>query len=202
MFDKASPQKQQLIIDAALCEFAECGYLNASTNRIVASANISKGSLFKYFNNKQSLYIYLLNYCHRQMLTYLKRHTVSGGHWKTRYLAYAQLEWRMFKEMPLTSAFIKQAYADLKIHSDMTITAVFNKAFSEQIAYFIQTIGLNPADNQLLIDHLLFFSIGFKEQYLTPKTPKENDFLDEPKYLKRLKCHLALLPNESEAHNG
>src|SRR5699024_6691288 len=33
-----------------------------STNEIVKKANISKGSLFNYFNSKKDLYIYLINY--------------------------------------------------------------------------------------------------------------------------------------------
>ena len=46
----------------ALREFAENGFEKASTNEIVKKANISKGSLFNYFNSKKELYLYLFNY--------------------------------------------------------------------------------------------------------------------------------------------
>ncbi|PSL40271.1 TetR family transcriptional regulator [Planomicrobium soli] len=57
--DKA---KQQKILDAALKEFAENGYEQASTNRIVKGAGIGKGMLFYYFKSKKELYDYLTGY--------------------------------------------------------------------------------------------------------------------------------------------
>lgn len=56
------PDKRERIINAALEEFAQKGYKNASTNEIVKKANISKGLLFHYFNNKKGLFLFLLNY--------------------------------------------------------------------------------------------------------------------------------------------
>lgn len=56
------PEKRERIINAALDEFARKKYKNASTNEIVKNANISKGLLFHYFNNKNSLYLFLFDY--------------------------------------------------------------------------------------------------------------------------------------------
>lgn len=56
------PEKQTRIIDAALAEFSERGYKNASTNEIVKKANISKGLLFHYFGNKKRLFLFLYDY--------------------------------------------------------------------------------------------------------------------------------------------
>ncbi|GIO27344.1 TetR/AcrR family transcriptional regulator [Ornithinibacillus bavariensis] len=55
--------KQKRIIEAALKEFAENGYEKASTNQIVKNAGIGKGMLFYYFNSKEDLYLFLINYC-------------------------------------------------------------------------------------------------------------------------------------------
>ncbi|MDR3543504.1 MAG: TetR/AcrR family transcriptional regulator [Desulfosporosinus sp.] len=57
-----NPQKQKPILDAAMKEFAQKGYKNASTNEIVKAAGISKGLLFHYFNAKKDLFMYLYNY--------------------------------------------------------------------------------------------------------------------------------------------
>lgn len=59
-FDGLDKEKQKRIVSAALEEFAERGYQEASTNRIVKAAGIGKGMLFYYFQNKQTLYHYLL----------------------------------------------------------------------------------------------------------------------------------------------
>lgn len=61
-FLSLNPEKQDRILNAALKEFAQKGYENASTNEIVKSAGISKGLLFHYFNNKKDLYLYLYNH--------------------------------------------------------------------------------------------------------------------------------------------
>lgn len=54
--------KRDRIINAALEEFADHGFKKASTNNIVKNAGISKGLLFHYFENKESLYEYLEKY--------------------------------------------------------------------------------------------------------------------------------------------
>ncbi|MDQ7096580.1 TetR/AcrR family transcriptional regulator [Desulfosporosinus sp. PR] len=56
------PEKRERIINAALKEFTRSGYERASTNEIIKEANIAKGSLFSYFNNKKELYLFLLDY--------------------------------------------------------------------------------------------------------------------------------------------
>ncbi|MDO7785875.1 TetR/AcrR family transcriptional regulator [Desulforamulus aquiferis] len=61
-FYSLEQEKQERIINAALKEFARSGYDKASTNEIVKEAEISKGSLFKYFNNKKELYLFLFDY--------------------------------------------------------------------------------------------------------------------------------------------
>ena len=62
IFNSLEESKRQRILNAALKEFAENGYEQASTNRIVKNAGIGKGMLFYYFNNKRELYQYLIDY--------------------------------------------------------------------------------------------------------------------------------------------
>jgi TetR/AcrR family transcriptional regulator len=54
-------EKQEDILRACLREFALNGYDGASTNRIVEDAGISKGVLFKYFEDKESLFLYVVD---------------------------------------------------------------------------------------------------------------------------------------------
>ncbi len=61
-FYSLEKDKQERIINAALKEFARSGYERASTNVIIKEAEISKGSLFNYFNSKKELYLFLLDY--------------------------------------------------------------------------------------------------------------------------------------------
>lgn len=61
-FFNLEPEKRERIINAALKEFARNGYEKASTNAITKEAEISKGSLFNYFNSKCKLYLFLFDY--------------------------------------------------------------------------------------------------------------------------------------------
>jgi AcrR family transcriptional regulator len=55
-YDNLDPAMQRRLLDAAQAEFTEHGYEAASLNRIIATAGMSKGSLYYYFENKADLY--------------------------------------------------------------------------------------------------------------------------------------------------
>ena len=65
--------KQRRVIDAAFDEFSLHGYKGASINALVRAIGISKGSIFQYFNNKEGLFLFLINYATGQVKTYLKQ---------------------------------------------------------------------------------------------------------------------------------
>lgn len=54
--------KREKIIDCAIDEFAERGYEGASISRMVARAGIAKGSFYQYFEDKEDLYGYIIDY--------------------------------------------------------------------------------------------------------------------------------------------
>ena len=51
--------KQEKIIAAALAEFADKGYDQASVNVMVSASGIAKGSLYQYFKDKQGIFLYI-----------------------------------------------------------------------------------------------------------------------------------------------
>lgn len=55
--------KRQNLLNAAMKEFAENQFKKASTNTIVKEAGISKGLLYHYFDTKEVLYHYLVDFC-------------------------------------------------------------------------------------------------------------------------------------------
>lgn len=59
-FTKLPAAQQAAILDAAVAEFAAHGYRNASLNRIIEAAGISKGSMYYYFDGKEDLYAHVL----------------------------------------------------------------------------------------------------------------------------------------------
>ena len=65
-------EKRNIIVDAAINEFAEYGLENASTNRIVTNSGISKGSFYQYFEDKQDVFMYLLTVLEREKMEYFQ----------------------------------------------------------------------------------------------------------------------------------
>ncbi|NLW55571.1 MAG: TetR/AcrR family transcriptional regulator [Firmicutes bacterium] len=56
-FRKLPADKQEKILHTAIIEFAEHGFEGANINVIAEKAGISVGSMYKYFKNKQDLYM-------------------------------------------------------------------------------------------------------------------------------------------------
>lgn len=62
-FYNLQSDKQNRIIDAAKKEFSENNFYEASINKIIKDAGIPRGSFYQYFENKEDLFIYLLEQC-------------------------------------------------------------------------------------------------------------------------------------------
>ncbi|MEO7017278.1 MAG: TetR/AcrR family transcriptional regulator [Leifsonia sp.] len=58
-FAKLPAHQQQTIVQAALDEFAAHGFHDASLNRVIEAAGISKGSLYYYFDGKEDLFTHV-----------------------------------------------------------------------------------------------------------------------------------------------
>lgn len=54
-FERLDPERQEAILDAATREFAERGE-DASLNKILSEAGVSKGAAYYYFDDKQDLF--------------------------------------------------------------------------------------------------------------------------------------------------
>ena len=59
-FDNLSPEKKARILEAAIDEFSERRFSEASINKMIKSAAISRGSFYQYFADKEDLYVYML----------------------------------------------------------------------------------------------------------------------------------------------
>ncbi|MNO21931.1 Fatty acid metabolism regulator protein [compost metagenome] len=135
-FLNLSPEKQDRILNAALKEFAQKGYQNASTNEIVKEAGISKGLLFHYFNNKKDLYLYLYDY----FIEMLMEESYSNIDWEQRdiFIRYKQiaiLKFTLFQKYPNAFEFIKKVYpedaSEVKPELEERKKGFLNKGYKE-----------------------------------------------------------------------
>jgi AcrR family transcriptional regulator len=68
-FAKLPPAQQHAILRAALDEFAANGFHDASLNRIIDAAGISKGSMYYYFDGKEDLFAHVARVEFERLLT-------------------------------------------------------------------------------------------------------------------------------------
>ena len=73
-------EKRETIMNAAIEEFAENGLENASTNRIVKNSGIAKGSFYQYFEDKQDVFMHMLDVIEQKEMEFFKdRHPPSNN---------------------------------------------------------------------------------------------------------------------------
>lgn len=65
-----SKQNRDKILEAGLKLFSEKGYYNTTTNEIAKVAGVSIGSLYSYFNDKDAIFLSILDSYHRKFLSF------------------------------------------------------------------------------------------------------------------------------------
>lgn len=182
IFFRLSPEKRQNIIQGCMEEIAEYGYENSSTNRMVQRIGISKGSLFKYFETKDDLILYLIDYLMNMVIAKVKN---DINHYPQdlleRLKALYISEFSIFMEQPLYSKFIirvmQSSYFTIVQHMDKK-----NNQKTESMAdIFIEGIDfslMKPEFVQHIRSLNLFFFGLFQEHLLesSVSAPTEKDW--------------------------
>ncbi|MBD5483745.1 MAG: TetR/AcrR family transcriptional regulator [Lachnospiraceae bacterium] len=191
-------EKRQTIFSAGVSEFADYGYENSSTNRIVKKAGISKGSLFKYFPTKEDFYFYILDEITSELISGLeeKVNTLSPDLFQ-RIIQYAALEFSWYILYPEKSKIIVRAFT--KSDAEIYRKTVLRYGNREQDIYywFLKDIDTAPFrwDRQKTIDMIKWFLKGYNDDFLT-KIQKQ-DYADfeiiETEYIKSLSEYLEIL---------
>ncbi|RYM05193.1 TetR/AcrR family transcriptional regulator [Sporolactobacillus sp. THM7-7] len=109
--------KEQAILEAAIHEFAEKGFEQASTNQIARMANTSKGLIFHYFESKEKLFEACV------------RHTID--------FTMKELD---YENWPMTQRIID----DLKIYFEKELT--FMKKYPDFYSLVIRAFADPPGD--------------------------------------------------------
>lgn len=70
-FRNLDAAKQAEILDAAAEEFASCDFEEASYNRVIERAGVSKGAMYYYFDSKEDLYQTVLQHMFERLARYV-----------------------------------------------------------------------------------------------------------------------------------
>ncbi|MCR5225748.1 MAG: TetR/AcrR family transcriptional regulator [Eubacterium sp.] len=197
VFIDLDKEKQDRIIDAAINEFAEYGYENSSTNRIVRNCGISKGSLFKYFENKEELYFYLIDTISSQMasetLPDLKKLPKDLFDRVVEYSA-AEISW--YVANPVKGRFIIGVASEVGTAIGKKIIARYGEKSTDIYEALLKDVDMSDlhSSRKEVTDILRWVLKGFNADYLSSLS---NDYIDiervKKDYIKQLKSHLKVL---------
>jgi TetR/AcrR family transcriptional regulator len=145
-------EKKQELIDAALEEFGEKGYDNASLNNILKVAGISKGTFYYHFPNKEELYMYLIGVIIEEKKTFLGNYVKAEDFNKDifelfKILIKAGIEFS--KSNPKLSTFSNRYLKE--IHSPIHVKAMERYSFQRN-DYFNYLIDNSFARGELRED--------------------------------------------------
>jgi TetR/AcrR family transcriptional regulator len=117
LYQQIPAEKREKILQAAIREFAERGYENASTNKIIQEAEISKGLLFHYFGNKKKLFLATFDHCVAQYISEMEEMIPSLADLPSdlfdRILYLSEFKYRYFLRQPLIYSFLLTAYNEI-----------------------------------------------------------------------------------------
>ena len=76
-FNKLSPEKRERIMEAAAKEFSTYGFEQASLNRILTEAGVSKGAAYYYFDDKADVFATTVHYYSQHILSEIAEFAVD-----------------------------------------------------------------------------------------------------------------------------
>ncbi|MCG1010015.1 TetR/AcrR family transcriptional regulator [Salinicoccus sp. ID82-1] len=110
-FKKLDDSQQYHILTTAMAEFSAHGYKRASTNRIVNAAGISKGLLYYYFENKETLYLSTAEFAYDHFTTHLlSRFTTEAEGFIERLARLSRIKHVYFTQHPEIAQFVTHMY--------------------------------------------------------------------------------------------
>ena len=174
-FSDLSPEKRKQIHNAALQVFAENGYKRANTQEIAYKAGISKGLLFYYFKNKQSLCLHLLNWAIEQIEIQLKDDIHQSKDFFQRLESGTQKKLEFFEKMPFLLDFSLRMYytTDKEIAPSIQNAIVkmtnilFDRYFSD-----IDTQKFKPGISpQMVLNQMIYLCDGYLHQQMLRHQP-------------------------------
>lgn len=144
-------KRQQIILEAAIAEFGNHSYEAASISHIVSRAKIAKGSFYQYFEDKQDLYLYLVDRAleaRNLFIATAKLPSIQSG-----FFVYLRALFQAVLEFQLAHPALTQILFRGPNHGDVPFREeVFKRTKASSIAYMRQHVQAAIAQGQLSAD--------------------------------------------------
>ncbi|HBV87299.1 MAG TPA: TetR/AcrR family transcriptional regulator [Desulfosporosinus sp.] len=182
-FENLKDDKKRIILNACIHEFADKGFDQASTNRMIKEAAISKGILFHYFKNKRSLFFYIIDYCIETVMDEFKKYPLTET--KDIFQRVSEvgvIKLKIAQEHPYIVKLFMEALASSPRDMRSEIEMKYIRVSKEFMPMFFENIDYsrfrNDVDPTKAIQVIMLFLGALGEKYLKDYKGKEREMLD------------------------
>lgn len=168
LFFELNRDKQITILNTAISEFAAHGYTNSSTNSIVKNCGISKGSLFKYFVNKEELYFYILDTVTAEFAENIRAKAIGlSKELFQRIIEYSALEFSWYIQNPEKSKLIISAFTKSDTEIYQKTAARYSSAEWDIYCGLLEDVDFSNyrCDKQKAVEILKWVLKGFNDDF-------------------------------------
>ncbi len=200
-FSNLDKNKQNRIIEAGIEEFSQYGFAESSTNRIVKNAGISKGSLFKYFANKEEYYLFIvdlviseycqMNYQMKDLPSEVFERIIKAAEYEYDWWVKNPMKYRLLKGTFLENGEgIREKFATKYLNRDVEI---FDNLMDEA------DWGKDNASKKRMINIVKWVLKGFNEEF-EKKYADQDLTICKSEYIEMLKMYISDLKNLCQIH--
>lgn len=155
------------IIDVALREFGEKSYAEASINTICEQDGISKGNVYHYFTDKDTLYLSCVQECFDAIMAYVTAHLPPVGRGADRDLnAYFQVRQQFLAENPGYQGLFYQVSIAPPTHLREAVAKVRAEFDQFNINSFINILKKSKLRAGITLERVAEFHMAFQDTLL------------------------------------
>lgn len=197
-FEQQDIAKQSKIIEAGITEFSKKSYSDASTDKIIQSAGISKGLLFYYFESKKNFYIYCLSQALERIIE--PTNIVEGDFYHILFSTMNQ-KMQLCQQYSLETRFVNMASRESAHDVSQSKTDLFakymlqtKKTSSDTMERAISSLSLKFTDFRKTKEGLLMYVNTLMSHYLRIYQDNPDAFFDDAKQIQlELKSYIDLM---------
>ena len=196
LFESLPEEKKMRILKVCVQEFAEYGFRDSSTNRIIYQAGIAKGSLFKYFGSKEDLYFYILDHVAGKIFKELKPLTSNlPDDLLSRLVYFAQAEFQLYLRHPLYFKLFRRAQENDGTQISHKVQAKYGAGAEASAREMLQGIRLDNLrrDREATINTVLWLLKGYNDSFTAGLPPEPDLKLVQQEYIQQMEVYLDII---------
>lgn len=156
LFFEINEEKKNRILEAAIKEFSNKKYAEASINQIIKESDISRGSFYQYFEDKDDLYFYIINtVVNETAYAFLKEFVASQpDNIFSVYEALFTYNLQLLSDKKY-QAFFKNMYLGMDYHLQQKLKEIFNSIREEMLEGKLNELKIKSGYDNLFFQELM-----------------------------------------------